>query len=104
MALVIPTSTTLGRYRFSIVLTDVVFTFAFAFNRRDDHWYMSLLDSAGDPVRQGIRVTPNFPLLRQLTQQGRPAGEIYAIDPQGNLEPGLEDLGDQVKLTYEDGS
>ena len=104
MAVIIPTRTDLGRYRFSIELTGVVFIFALAFNRRDQHWYLSLFDNAGEPIRQGVRVTPNFPLFRQLTQQGRPDGFVFAIDPQGDLEPGFADLGAQVKLTYEDGS
>jgi hypothetical protein len=103
-AVTIPTRTDLGRYRFSVELTDVVFIFALAFNRRDQHWYFSLFDSAGNRIRSGVKVTPNWPLLRQLVQQGRPDGLLFAIDPQGNLEPGLEDLGGQVKLTYDDGS
>jgi hypothetical protein len=104
MALTIPTRTDTGRYRFSIELSGVVFVFVFSFNRRDDHWYFDLLDNAGEAIRSGVRVTPNFPLLRQLVQQGRPDGLLFAIDPQGNLEPGLEDLGGQVKLTYDDGT
>lgn len=100
----IPTRTDIGRYRFSVDLTGVVFVFVFAFNRRDNHWYFDLLDNAGERIRSGVKVTPNWPLLRQLVQQGRPDGLLFAIDPQGNLEPGLEDLGAQVKLTYDDGT
>lgn len=104
MAETIPTRTDLGRYQFTIALTDVVFSLRFVFNRRDDHWYFDVLDNEGTAVRLGVKVTPNFPLLRQVVQQGRPDGLLMAIDPQGNLEPGLEDLGAQVKMTYEDGS
>lgn len=104
MAEKIPTRTDLGRYRFTIALSNVIFSLALVFNRRDEHWYLSVYDNDGAAVRLGVRVTPNFPLLRQLTQQGRPAGLLFAIDPHGNLEPGLTDLGGQVRLTYEDGT
>lgn len=103
MTVTIPTRQDAGRYRFSVELAGAVYTLVLAFNRRDDHWYFTLLDNAGDPVRHGVRVTPNFPLLRQLIQQGRPEGVLLAIDPQGNLEPGLADLGGQVVLSFADG-
>lgn len=104
MAKTIPTRTDLGRYQFSIALGETVFILAFAFNRRDSHWYLGLTNAAGESIRDPVRVTPNWPLFRQLVQQGRPDGLIMAIDPQGNLEPGLADLGAQVRLTFEDGS
>jgi hypothetical protein len=102
MAEIIPTRTDLGRYRFSIELSETVFNLRLVFNRRDEHWYLDVREGDDDAVRLSIRITPNWPLLRQVAQLSRPDGEIFAIDPQGNLEPGLEDLGEQVKLTYED--
>ncbi len=100
MALKIPTSTTLGRYRFSITLDNVVFIFVLVFNRRDSRWYFDLLDNEGTAIRQGVKITANWLLLRQLVQQGRPAGSLMAVDPQGDADPGLTDLGAQSILTY----
>jgi hypothetical protein len=101
---VVPTRTDLGRYLFSVELTSVVYLIRLVWNRRDQRWYLDLLSAEGEPIRHGLKVVTNFPLLRQLIQQDRPEGWLLAINALDDNDPGLEDLGAQVKLTYVDGT
>ncbi len=101
MPVIIPTSTELANYRFTVELEGSVFGFDFAFNDRDRSWFFTLSREDGTVLRSGIKVVTNFPLLRTITAEGRPLGEIMAIDTTGeDLRAGLEDLGDQVSLVY----
>lgn len=102
MAIVeIPTSTELANYRFTIELDETVFELVFSFNQRDNHWYFDVRDVEGNTLRAGIKVVTGFPLLRLDKSIDRPRGEILAVDPTAeDLEAGLTDLGDTVRLTY----
>ena len=101
MPVIVPTRTDIATYEFSIELELLVYRFRMQFNGRDQSWFFDLLDEEGNPFRQGKKVVTNFPLLRLLSAEGRPPGELYAIDTTGeNIRAGLEDLGSQVILVY----
>lgn len=101
----IPTDTTLATYVFSVELDRIVFGLRLQFNERDQSWFFDLLTAEGVPIRQGIKIVTNFPLLRLISAAERPPGEIFAIDTTGeDKRAGLADLGDQVKLVYYDES
>jgi len=101
MPVIVPTRTDLATYEFTIELDAAIYRFRFQFNERDQSWFFDLLDEDGNPFRQGKKVVTNFPLFRLLATEGRPPGELYAVDTTGqNIRAGLEDLGSQVILVY----
>lgn len=82
-------------------LDGVTFELALSWNDRDQGWYLSIADSNGDPIRSGIRLAFDWPLLIQVVDERRPAGELYAEDLDGTgIDAGLEDLGGRVRLYY----
>lgn len=99
--LTIPTSTTLANYRFTIELDGAVYGLALFFNSRDERWYYDLFDETGTLLRAGLKAATGWPSLRLDKSRNRPPGDIFAIDPTSlDTEPGLNDLGDSVTLTY----
>lgn len=104
MAIVkIPTRIDLNVYDFTLELDDVVFTLSFVYNERSDHWYFSILDIDGNPLRQGIKLVSNFPLTTQWMERGRPQGEFIAANPENDDDPGQTSLGVDSVLCYDEG-
>lgn len=99
----LPTRTDLSVYDFTIELDEVVFTYSFFFNTRSNHWYLNILDIDGNPLREGIKIVSNWPLLVPWTQQGRPAGEMVSASPQTDDDPDRETFGTASVLTYDEG-
>lgn len=107
MPVVIPTDTSLATYVFSVELELIVFGLRFQFNERDQSWFFDILTAEGDPIRQGIKVVTNFPLLSRIARIDRPPGELLAIDTTGeDRRAGLGELGigQQVVFVYFDAS
>ncbi len=100
---IIPTNTTLASFVFSTELELIVFGLRFQFNERDQSWLFDLLTAEGLPIRQGIKVVTNFPLLSRIARADRPPGELIAIDTTGEDRRaviGELGIGRQVELTY----
>jgi len=103
MPVTIPTDTTSATYTFSVELESIVFLFRFQFNNRDQSWFFDVLTAEGEPIRQGVKVVTNFPLLSRIAQLERPPGDIFAIDLTGeDRRAVLGELGpgQQIQLTY----
>lgn len=96
----LPSATDTEAFRFETELEGVIFKFAFQWNERDSHWYMTLADSEGAAIVSGIKVVARTPLLRGISDARRPPGDIMAYDTTGAGDPGLEDLGENVLLLY----
>lgn len=96
----LPTRTDISRYVFRIDLDDVTFGIDLRFNTRDQHWYLTLQDADGNPLRQGIKIVGNWQLLRTMVQQGRPLRDLIAIRPSGSGDPDRETLGVDSFLSY----
>ena len=99
-AQVFPTRNDIGRYFMRLELDGVVFGFDFRFNVRDGRWYYDLLDADGVAIRSGLKIVSNWPTLRIMTQQGRPAGDVFAVRPNGTDDPDRDTLGVESFLTY----
>jgi hypothetical protein len=102
---IVPTNTDLATYVFSVELEAIVFGFRFQFNERDQSWFFDVLTAEGVPIRQGLKVVTNFPLLSRVARIDRPPGELYAFDTTGqDKRAGLGELGigQQVELVYFD--
>lgn len=65
-------------------------------------FYLALLTASGALLVAGVRVVPNLPLLAgRHGVDGVPAGELVAMDVRPSpADPGLDELGDVVRLTY----
>ncbi len=89
-------------YQFESDLDGVPFRLDFRFNSRSLTWFMNVRDINGVVIRGGIQVVSGWPLLVRMAQISRPAGEILGVPVAENVDAaGLEQLGDEVALTYE---
>lgn len=93
-------------FDFSTELDSVTYGFEFRWNEREGCWYCTLKDGEGNALVSGRKVVLG-PLFRKY--RGVPGvmqlGDVYAIDTDsgaaaGESDPGLEDLGRRVVLTY----
>ena len=100
---IIPTVQDGGPFFFQTDLDGDPFVLSFYFNEREGFWYFDLTDVNGNTIRSGIKCVVNFPLLRLIATEGRPAGEIIALDTTDPAEdPGIDDLGDTIVMAYEE--
>ena len=104
MAIVeIPVRSDLDRYSLTVDLEGTEYRLLFAFNSRDDHWYLSVDLTDGTALVSGTAIVADSPLLgRWAWRQELPAdGYLMAVDSSGEAEePRKEDLGDRVKLLW----
>lgn len=98
---IIPTRTDLGNYDESVSLDGDLFILQFRFNTRDSSWYLDLKLEDGTFIRAGLRLVPNFPLLRLLSRADAPKGEIAVLDTRPvPAPPGQDELNKEVPLVY----
>ena len=45
-----------------VVLAGTAYQIRFTYNGRGDYWKFSLLDTQSNPIVQGVKIVPNFPL------------------------------------------
>jgi len=101
MAVYIPLRSDLTYFSLLVPLDGVNYTLQFRWNLRENAWYMDVLNEAGDTVLiGGIAIVVSYPLASQFTGRS-PPGIFAATDTTGeNVDPGINDLGDRVKLFY----
>ncbi len=75
-------------------------------NQRENTWYLTLLNTQEEVIKAGIKIVPNWPLLRKFHYDIRvPPGDIFAIvQTTDDSTPGLGELGidQRVRLVYFD--
>ncbi len=92
-----------GNFTFQVELDGTVFTLIFLYNRRADVWYFDLLTEAGVAIRRSIKLTTGWYWLRQVQREGRPIGELLALDTtQSGLRTTLDELNDRIQFIYEE--
>lgn len=85
----------------TVTLTGKDYVLDFAYNQRENRWYLSILDVNKDPISMGRKIVPNIDLFRQCADPRKPAGKIVALSLGASDEaPTLEELGVRVKLFY----
>lgn len=93
-------------YTQKTALDGVNFTLSFAYNQREDRWYLSIADDEETPIVSGIKILANFPLLfRFKFLPAMPPGEMVALDTtKDGSPPGAGELGSgkRVRLVYFD--
>lgn len=76
----------------------------FAYNEREERWYLSLYDEDELPVLQGLKLVANHPLLKAYrSNPDVPPGELVVADLTGdNSPPTLDELGEgrRCELLY----
>jgi len=105
--LTIPTSnaSTDGNFYMVITLDGAEYQLYFKYNAREDFWYLDVNDTDGNPIRLGMKLVVNFPVMRTCQLQTRPPGEIIVLDTIEPVEdPGLNDLDENVTMVYEEQS
>lgn len=99
----IPVEQGLAYYEFEVELDGVQFRLEFRYVDRDDAWYLSIYDVDGIPLRMGLRVVPQWPLLQLWADENRPGGEMISLSQGGvTSTPTLDQLGSDAVLVYMD--
>lgn len=99
----VPTRTDLSDYSFTVELDAVVYTVTMVYNVRSAHWYFSVADIDGNPLREGIKLVSNWELTQTWVQQGRPDGALLAANPENDDDPDRDTLGTTSVLVYDEG-
>lgn len=76
------------------------YVISFVWNARESRWFVELLDENADPIVSGVKVIPNFPLLRRVVDPRCPPGELAALDNAGDDPIVFADLGTRAILVY----
>lgn len=70
-------------------------------NEREDFAYVSILDTENNPIRSGLKVVSNWPLMRLMRTIPRPPGEVITIDTRTIPDdPAWSEFGIDVLLGY----
>lgn len=94
-----------AHYTFSTDLDGVTYGFEFRWNTRDAAWYMSIFTGDDEPIISSVKVVVDLPLAFRCADARMPLGTFIAYDTSGQqLDPGIDDLGERVQLTYLDAS
>jgi hypothetical protein len=106
MALIeIPTRSDLKAYEMQLELDGVTYTLGFRFNERLGLWVMDIGDANENDLLNGIPLLTNVPLTDDYVAEGLPPGRFICEDTTGqSRDAGAEDLGNGVRLLYEEAS
>jgi hypothetical protein len=105
--LLIPVRHDIYAYRMTIILDGADYDILFRMNDRDGFWYTSIYNTVtGDAILEGVRLVNGTDLLAQYrAMNGLPAGKFHVGETSGLLiEPDENNIGDEVKLIYEEAS
>lgn len=69
----------------NIELENALYQLRFLYNTDDDAWTLSLRDKDNQPLIEGIKIVPNFPLLWLHHLPGVPGGEFMALSQADNI-------------------
>lgn len=97
--LLIPTTPGAPYYQQKTRLDGRDYILHFAYNEREDRWYLSLHDEEDIAILRGLKLVANWPLLRHYRFDTRvPPGELMVIDLTGDgAPPGLNELGESLR-------
>jgi hypothetical protein len=65
-----------AQWQEQIELDGLNYIFVFTWNALNEFWTMDLYNRDEEPLVQGIKIVPNYPLLQAYTFIGKPPGEI----------------------------
>lgn len=93
-------------YDVDVDLDGSLYRLGVRWNERGGYWSLDVSIPDDDtPIVTGMRIVPDWNLLRQFVDTRLPPGRLVCIDSSGRGEaPGYADLGSRVVLVYEDAS
>lgn len=87
-----------------VTLEGQEYLFDYAYNQRENAYYLSILSTREEPLKVGLKVLTNWPLLRKYSYDKRlPPGELIAIGfTEDTATAGLGELGEgrRIELNY----
>lgn len=89
-------------YTERVTLNGAEFLLRFDYTAKEDRWYLSIFDVAGVAVRRGIKILPQWDMLRLCADERQPRGILFFADLRGSgrAAPAFADLGRRVALFY----
>ena len=97
----IPTNTVLPDFEQITVLGERVYRLRFAWNTRDEAWFLTVSDESGGVLVAGRKLRIAWPALDRFQSEGLPAGSIIPTDTDGTFaEPGRDDLQGRVPIVF----
>jgi len=103
-ALELPVRSDVKSYTFTVELDGTLYTLRFKYNDRTELWTMDIADAINNDILNGVRLLTNIALI-DVVKEGIPPGEFILIDETGeDRNPGENDLGNDVKLIYQEAS
>lgn len=92
-----------SNWKEQIELGGIIFVLEFTWNALNEFWIMDIYNRDEVPIIYGIKIVPNFPLLRSYSVLGKPAGEIVCQNiVGGNDIIGRFDMSQKFELLYYD--
>jgi len=77
----------------TVDLSGIDYRLNFHHNHREDFWYYDLLTAEEVPLRTGLKVVSNYPMLRLFVDITKPDGELICVDTYAvTRDPALDDL------------
>lgn len=101
----IPINPVFSSQIFRISLEGVRYRMRAYFSFRQEIWMLDIFTDNDEDVLLGIKLVPNFPLIRKFIVQNKPPGEITALDTSGlDIPPGRHEIGPgrRVRLVYDE--
>jgi len=97
----IPTSPDAPFYSQTSQLEGVDYGFLFVYNQRENAYYLSIEDTAGNPLVKGIKLVCNTFLLDPFLSPSLPPGKLFVQSSDSNTSPpGIGELGSRCQLMY----
>lgn len=88
-------------YVTTVQLEGTRYKFQMDWNEREGAWYMTLYQENGTRIVSGLRVVPDWPMLRKVADSAAPPGDVSFVDTSGEGRgPGRNDIGERVVATY----
>ena len=87
---------------FKVALDGTKYKLRILWNSSGGYWALGIRSEAGTSILEGIKVVPNYPLLRQYHRPNVPPGELMVITHDDKLAGiGRNDFADsKVVLVY----
>ncbi len=104
----IPLDATSPEYEQVTSLDGKPYVLGLSWSDRSDSWYLNVFlqrdNQTADPIVLGMRLSIGYPVLAGVNTDGRPPGELFAVDVSGGFgsDPTRYDLGTRVRLVYYD--
>ncbi len=99
----VPTRVDISSYKYKLTLEETVYTFTYTYNKRIERWHMSIGDADDNTLLGDIVLLTNVDLIGRFKSDELPPGTLICFDTKGeNVSPTRDDLGNRIKLLYQE--